>query len=95
MATLQGTTMTRVALLLALSAMRIESKLVEYNFNLRAHRPSPATHNVTKRVNLTNPALSPDCNLDRLMLLVNDIFPGPTVVADVGDTVKVTVINER
>lgn len=28
------------------------------------------------------------------MLLVNDQFPGPAIKANVGDTVKVTVVNE-
>ena len=96
MATLQGTTMMRnMLLLLALSALGIESKTVFYTFDLKAHRPSPALHNQTFRVNLTNPALSPDCNLDRHLLYVNGTNPGPTITADVGDTVKVTVINER
>ena len=92
---LQGITMMRVVLLLALSALGIESKTVFYTFDLKAHRPSPALHNQTLRVNLTNPALSPDCNLDRHLLYVNGTNPGPTITADVGDIVKVTVINER
>lgn len=95
MSTLQGITMMHVVLLLALSAMRIESKTVSYIFDLKAHRPSPAEHNKTMRVNLTNPGLSPDCNLDRHLLYVNGTNPGPTIKANVGDTVKVTVINER
>lgn len=80
--------------LLALLAIGIESKTVEYTYTLQSHRASPAVHNVTKKADLNNPSLSPDCNLDRLMLLVNDVFPGPTIYADVGDVVKVTVINE-
>jgi L-ascorbate oxidase len=28
------------------------------------------------------------------MLLVNDVFPGPTIRADAGDIIKVTLINE-
>ena len=71
-----------------------ESKTVEYTFTLVPLRASPALPNVTTQGELNNPALSPDCNLDRLMLLVNDVFPGPTIRADVGDIIKVTLINE-
>ena len=71
----------------------VESKTVEYTFTLVSLRAS-ALPNVTTRAELNNPALSPDCNLDRLMLLVNDVFPGPTIRADAGDTIKVTLINE-
>ena len=72
----------------------VESKTVEYTFTLVPLRASPALPNVTTRAELNNPALSPDCNLDRLMLLVNDVFPGPTIRADAGDIIKVTLINE-
>lgn len=71
-----------------------ESKTMEYTFTLVALRASPSLPNVTTRAELNNPALSPDCNLDRLMLLVNDVFPGPTIRADAGDIIKVTLINE-
>ncbi len=83
-----------LASLLALSAGVIESKTAEYTWTLRPSRASPAVPNVTTRAELNNPALSPDCNLDRLMLLVNDAFPGPTLYANVGDSVKLTMINE-
>jgi FtsP/CotA-like multicopper oxidase with cupredoxin domain len=83
-----------LALLLALAGGVIESKTVEYTWTLRPGRASPAVANATTRAELNNPAFSPDCNLDRLMLLANDALPGPTLYADVGDTVKLTMINE-
>lgn len=60
-----------------------ESKTVEYTWTLKP-----------RRAQAKDPSLSPDCNLDRLMLLVNDQFPGPALEANVGDTVKITMINE-
>ena len=83
-----------VAGLASLFVLSAESKTVEYTWTLRPSRASPAVPNVTTRAELNNPALSPDCNLDRLMLLVNDVFPGPPLRADVGDVVKLTLINE-
>ena len=75
---------TWAALLLpALAAAAAGPKTVEYEFRLRP-----------RRAQSQDPTLSPDCNLDRLMLLVNDEFPGPAIRANVGDTVKVTVSNE-
>lgn len=68
---------------LASSYMPVESKTVEYNWTLRPRRASSK-----------DSTLSPDCNLNRLMLLVNDKFPGPAIEANVGDTVKVIVHNE-
>jgi len=68
---------------LASLAALVESKTVEYTWTLTPRRASPK-----------DSSLSPDCNLDRLMLLVNNQFPGPTMEANVGDTVKVTLINE-
>jgi len=61
----------------------LEAKTVEYTWTLKP-----------RRAQAKDPSLSPDCNLDRLMLLVNDQFPGPAIEANVGDTVKVTVANE-
>ncbi len=75
-----------------LSAVVTESKTVEYTWTLRPSRASPAVPNAATRAELNNPALSPDCNLDRLMLLVNDVFPGPPIRADVGDVVMLTLI---
>lgn len=68
---------------LALMAVVVDSKEVEYTWKLKPRRASA-----------NDPSLSPDCNLNRLMLLVNDQYPGPAIEANVGDTVKVTVINE-
>ena len=59
------------------------AKTVEYNWTLKPRRASAK-----------DPSLSPDCNLNRLMLLVNDQLPGPSIEADVGDTVKVNINNE-
>ena len=39
------------------------------------------------------PPFSPDCYTDRDLLLVNDQFPGPTIRANVGDTVHVQYHN--
>jgi len=42
-----------------------------------------------------NATFSPDCYLgDRRVLLVNDINPGPVLRAEVGDVVKVTIVNK-
>lgn len=87
-------TTARVFAVLASSFAVSESKTVEYTWTLTPSRASPAVPNVTTRAELNNPALSPDCNLDRLMLLVNDVFPGPPIRADVGDVVKLTMINK-
>jgi L-ascorbate oxidase len=38
-------------------------------------------------------SLSPDCFLDRDMLLVNDQNPGEVLRASVGDKVRVTIVN--
>ena len=65
------------------SLVIVESKTVEYSWTLKPRRASAK-----------DSSLSPDCNLDRLMLLVNDQYPGPAIEADVGDNVKVTVMNE-
>ncbi|KAL7541771.1 hypothetical protein ACHAWF_007015 [Thalassiosira exigua] len=67
----------------SISSLAAESKTVEYTFTLRPRRSSAK-----------DPSLSPDCYLDRLMMLVNDEFPGPTFKADVGDVARVTVVNE-
>jgi L-ascorbate oxidase len=56
--------------------------LREYTWKLQPRRPQ-------KR----DPTFSPDCYLDRPMLLVNDQFPGPTIEASVGDTVRVNLEN--
>jgi len=72
-----------LATTLASLAAVAESKTVEYAWSLKP-----------RRAQAKDPSLSPDCNLDRLMLLVNDQFPGPAIEANVGDTVKVTMINE-
>lgn len=69
--------------LATLMATMLEAKTVEYTWTLKP-----------RRAQAKDPSLSPDCNLDRLMLLVNDQFPGPAIEANVGDTVKVTVANE-
>lgn len=68
---------------LASLAALVESKTVEYTWTLKP-----------RRAQAKDPSLSPDCNLDRLMLLVNDQMPGPAIEANVGDTVKVTMVNE-
>lgn len=61
----------------------VQSKLVEQTWTLRP-----------RRAQAKDPSLSVDCNLNRLMMLVNDQYPGPTLEANVGDTIKVTLINE-
>ena len=61
---------------LALMAVVVDSKEVEYTWKLKPRRASA-----------NDPSLSPDCNLNRLMLLVNDQYPGPAIEANVGDTV--------
>ena len=60
-----------------------EAKSVEYTWTLKP-----------RRAQTDDPSFSPDCNLDRLLLFVNDEFPGPPLYASVGDVVKVTMINE-
>jgi L-ascorbate oxidase len=60
-----------------------DAKTVEYTWTLKP-----------RRAQAEDPSFSPDCNLDRLLLFVNDEFPGPPLYASVGDVVKVTMINE-
>eukprot|EP00546_Thalassionema_frauenfeldii_P010122 CAMPEP_0178929318 /NCGR_PEP_ID=MMETSP0786-20121207/20504_1 /TAXON_ID=186022 /ORGANISM="Thalassionema frauenfeldii, Strain CCMP 1798" /LENGTH=639 /DNA_ID=CAMNT_0020605503 /DNA_START=58 /DNA_END=1977 /DNA_ORIENTATION=- len=62
---------------------QVYAKTVEYTWRL-----------IPRRAQKKDPSLSPDCNLNRHMLLVNDQLPGPALEADVGDTVKLTFINE-
>jgi FtsP/CotA-like multicopper oxidase with cupredoxin domain len=59
------------------------AELIEYNWTLRQVRASSA-----------DPSFSVDCNLDRLMLFVNDEYPGPAIRANVGDTVRIHLVNE-
>lgn len=40
------------------------------------------------------PPLSPDCFMDKDMLLVNDQNPGPVLRANVGDTIQIQWVNE-
>ena len=61
----------------------VQSKIVEQTWTLKP-----------RRAQAKDPSLSVDCNLNRLMMLVNDQYPGPTLEANVGDTIKVTLINE-
>ena len=68
----------------SLSSLAIaEAKSVEYTWTLKPRRAQAA-----------DPSFRPDCNLARLLLFVNDEFPGPPLYASVGDVVKVTMINE-
>ena len=69
--------------ILILSNAAAAAKTVEYSWTLKPRRASAK-----------DPSLSVDCNLDRLMLLVNDQFPGPVIKADVGDKVIVNIINQ-
>ena len=39
-------------------------------------------------------SLSPDCALNKPLLLVDDLNPGPSIRANVGDTVRVTLMNK-
>lgn len=48
----------------------------------------------TIRPRRSRPPLSPDCFIDKDMLLVNDQNPGPTLRAEVGDTIHIKWINE-
>eukprot|EP00804_Cyclotella_cryptica_P023692 CCRYP_019323-RA/>CCRYP_019323-RA protein AED:0.11 eAED:0.08 QI:0/0/0/1/1/1/4/0/564 len=59
-----------------------KAALHEYTWTLKSRRPQKK-----------DPTFSPDCYLDRPMLLVNDQFPGPAIEASVGDTVRVTLVN--
>ena len=59
------------------------ANLVEYNWTLRHLRASSK-----------DTSLSVDCNLNRLMLLVNGEYPGPAIRASVGDTVRINLVNE-
>jgi len=59
-------------------------KVVEYNWNLRP-----------RRTPTSDPGLSPDCFLGRTMLLVEDSNPGPEIRAEVGDTVRIRLINHH
>jgi FtsP/CotA-like multicopper oxidase with cupredoxin domain len=43
---------------------------------------------------ITNTTCNPDGNGDRYCLLINNQYPGPTVVADWGDTVSIKVTNK-
>jgi FtsP/CotA-like multicopper oxidase with cupredoxin domain len=70
-------------LILSDAAAVAAAKNVEYSWTLKPRRASAK-----------DPSLSVDCNLDRLMLLVNDQFPGPVIKADVGDKVIVNLINQ-
>ena len=67
----------------SLSSALADAKTVEYTWTLKP-----------RRAQADDPSFSPDCNLDRLLLFVNDEFPGPPLYASVGDVVKVTMINE-
>jgi len=50
---------------------------------------------VTRRYNfqITNTTCNPDGNATRYCLLVNEQLPGPTIFADWGDNIEVTVTN--
>lgn len=54
----------------------VNAALVEYDWTITPRR--------------SRPPLSPDCFIERDMLLVNDLNPGPEIRANVGDTIKVT-----
>ena len=47
------------------------------------------------RPRLSVPPFSPDCYTDRDLLLVEDQLPGPTIKANVGDTVHITWHNHH
>jgi hypothetical protein len=66
-----------------LSLTTVNSELVEYNWTLR-----------TVRASSKDTSFSVDCNLNRLMLFVNDEYPGPVLRAQVGDTVRINLVNE-
>ena len=48
----------------------------------------------TIRPRRSRPPHSPDCFTDKDMLLVNDQNPGPTLRANVGDTIQIKWVNE-
>ncbi|KAL3788882.1 hypothetical protein HJC23_002636 [Cyclotella cryptica] len=60
-----------------------DAAIVEYNWTLRPVRASPK-----------DTSFSVDCNLNRLMLLINDEYPGPTLRAQVNDTIRINLVNE-
>ena len=57
----------------SLSSALADAKTVEYTWTLKP-----------RRAQADDPSFSPDCNLDRLLLFVNDEFPGPPLYASVG-----------
>jgi L-ascorbate oxidase len=63
--------------LLTLEARRVSAKTVSYTFDIRQL--------------ISNATFSPDCFEARLMTVVNGVMPGPAIVANVGDTIQVTV----
>ncbi|KAL3776497.1 hypothetical protein HJC23_013240 [Cyclotella cryptica] len=60
-----------------------DAAIVEYNWTLRPVRASSK-----------DTSFSVDCNLNRLMLLINDEYPGPTLRAQVNDTIRINLVNE-
>lgn len=58
-----------------------------------ASQPVVARH-FTIRPRRSVPPHSPDCFTDKDMLLVNDQNPGPTIRANVGDTIQIKWVNE-
>jgi len=44
---------------------------------------------------IVNDELSPDCFSKRPMFLINDMFPGPTIEADQGDTIYIQLTNDH
>jgi len=80
---LASSALSTAAFFFASHALLSHAALVEYKWTLRPKRASSG-----------DTTFSPDCNLNRHMLLVNDQFPGPTLEAQVGDTVRIELTNE-
>lgn len=67
-------------LLLPCSITSVDAAYVARQFTIRPRR--------------SRPPLSPDCFIDKDMLLVDDLNPGPEIRANVGDTIHIKWINE-
>jgi L-ascorbate oxidase len=70
---------TAAALLTTASNVHVNAAVVEYTWNVRPSRSRAPN--------------SPDCFTDRDVLLIDEMNPGPELRANVGDTVRITVIN--
>lgn len=70
----------RLFLLLGVTSPLIQAKDVFYEFQAKP---------------VIDDGLSPDCFSRRPMFLINNLFPGPTIEADEGDTIHVQLTNDH